>query len=159
MTNGRLKVAEGDWFAVPLRNGGFCLGVAARVDPRGIIVGYFFPEYHAQVPELENARHMDPRSAVVMRCGDLGFREGAWPILGSDESWQRSSWPLPLFTRTEPLTERCLLVEYGDDDLAAPVRESPASAPECRGLPDDILNGAGAVELILTAATSEAQQS
>lgn len=58
----------------------------------------------------------------------------------------------------QPVRSATGAVVYRDDDLATPIRETPASAPECSGLPDDILNGAGAVELILTAATSEVQQ-
>jgi len=36
--------SEGDWFAVPLRGGGFAAGVIARAMPRkeGVLLGYFF---------------------------------------------------------------------------------------------------------------------
>jgi hypothetical protein len=33
---------EGDLFAVPLRDGGYGIGVVARVGRRGVLVGYFF---------------------------------------------------------------------------------------------------------------------
>ena len=33
---------EGDWFAVPLRDGGYAAGLIARANPKGVLLGYFF---------------------------------------------------------------------------------------------------------------------
>jgi hypothetical protein len=37
-----IKYREGDWFAVPLRNGGFAVGLVARANPKAALLGYFF---------------------------------------------------------------------------------------------------------------------
>jgi hypothetical protein len=49
---------EGDWFAVPLREGGFAIGVIARVMPRkeGVVLGYFFGPRRNAVPTVEEAQ-------------------------------------------------------------------------------------------------------
>lgn len=37
---------EGSRFAVPLRQGGYAVGLVARVNPRGVLLGYFFGPRH-----------------------------------------------------------------------------------------------------------------
>ena len=38
-----VRYREGDWFAVPLRDGGFGVGVIARANPKAALLGYFWP--------------------------------------------------------------------------------------------------------------------
>lgn len=47
----RLPYREGTWFALPLRKGGYAVGVVARMAPRGrIILAYFFGPKRNQIP-------------------------------------------------------------------------------------------------------------
>lgn len=141
--------AEGDVFAVPLRDDGWALGVLARRKD-ATAVGYFFaPRMVAvsgQVPRL-----MPDDLFVVKRFADLGLLEGDWPILGRLPDWDRWVWPIPDFGRVEPVTGRAWRVRYPDDDPSGRPSEEPISAEECERLPRDGLAGAGAVEKWLTA--------
>ena len=148
----RLPYGDGDWFAVPLRDGsGFAVGVVARHDRRGGVIGYFFRERLAEVPSLESVPSLAAQDAVrVMRFGDLGLIKGQWPVLGRRDDWSADEWPMPVFGRREP-TGRAFRVVYSPDDLRGPVVEELISDDECDQLPRDALSGAGAVERVLTA--------
>jgi hypothetical protein len=80
----RLPYGDGDWFAVPLRaDAGFAVGVVARHDRRGGVIGYFFQGRFSVVPLLGSLCSLEARDAVrVMRFGDLGLVKGQWPVLG-----------------------------------------------------------------------------
>ncbi|MCC6434838.1 MAG: immunity 26/phosphotriesterase HocA family protein [Acidimicrobiales bacterium] len=148
----RLPYGDGDWFAVPLRDdAGFAVGVVARHDRRGGVIGYFFQERFAEVPSLESLPALQARDAVrVMRFGDLGLIKSQWPILGRRNDWSAEDWPMPAFGRREP-TGRAFRVIYSPDDLRGPIAEEPIPDDECDQLPRDALSGAGAVERVLTA--------
>lgn len=147
----RLPYGDADWFAVPLREGGgFGVGVVARHDRRGGVIGYLFNLRSHDVPTLDDVAGFRPSDAIrVMRFGDLGLIKGQWPILGKLEGWHPDHWPIPEFGRREP-TGRAFRVIYSAEDLRGPVREEPISAEECDQLPRDALSGAGAVERVLT---------
>jgi hypothetical protein len=148
----RLPYRDGDWFAVPLRNGhrSFGVGLVARHDGKGGVIGYFFGTRFEQPPSLEALARFRASDALrVMRFGDLGLIKGDWPILGRAHDWEPAEWPIPDFGRREP-TGRAFRVVYSASDLRGPIREEPISDAECDRLPRDVLSGAGAVEKILT---------
>lgn len=37
----KINDREGDWFAVPLRKGGYAVGLIAHANPDGVLLGYF----------------------------------------------------------------------------------------------------------------------
>lgn len=138
-------------FAVPLRSSGYGLGVVARANPKAALLGYFFGPKRATLPNLDDVSGLGPGDAVwVAMFGHLGLRDGAWPILGQFNPWNRKDWPMPDFRRYEELTGRRFRVIYDDDDPAMLLREELASASEIANLPEDGLAGAGFVELRLT---------
>lgn len=147
----RLPYNDGDWIAVPLREGrGFAVGIVARHDGRGGVIGYFFGTRFHDEPSLDDVAELRPSDALrVMRFGDLGLVKKRWPVLGKAKEWNPEDWPIPAFGRREP-TGRAFRVIYSADDLRGPVREEPISDEECDRLPRDALSGAGAVELVLT---------
>ena len=57
---------EGDWFAVPLREGGFAAGVVARANPKAVLLGYFFGPRRAAVPSVEEVSRLRPDDAVLV---------------------------------------------------------------------------------------------
>src|SRR5687768_5375020 len=84
---GRLPYKEGDWFAVPLRDGGWAVGRVARMPPppkRGIhLLGYFFGPRRDRVPALDDVADLAPEAAIsIERFSDLGLVRGTWPVLG-----------------------------------------------------------------------------
>jgi hypothetical protein len=152
MSGGRkLPYREGDVFAVPLRDGGYGIGVVARMDGRGIVLGYFFGERHDDPPEPGDVHGSKPADSVhILRFGDLGLIRGEWPVIGPLPGWNREEWPMPAFGRQQDLTGRCLRVEYPHDDPSGPPREVEISSDELAALPEDGLAGFGFVEVRLT---------
>lgn len=133
---------EGDLFAVPLDGGGYSVGLVARANRKGVIVGYFFDGRFTQPPEAEQLAGLTPNDAgLVQAFGDLGLLHGDWPVIGQLPSWRREDWPLPVFRREEPLTGRLLRVEYVDEDPSSRPREVEISREEFDGLPDDGMAG------------------
>src|SRR5580658_8156552 len=80
----KLPNREGTLFAVPLRGGGFAVGVVARATNKGkVILCYFFGPRRDSIPALNDMVKLKPESAIcVLRIGDLGLINGEWPIIG-----------------------------------------------------------------------------
>jgi hypothetical protein len=148
----RVRYSEGDWFAVPLRDGGFAAGVIARMNPKGVLLGYFFGPKRGAVPTVDEVAGLTSADAVVvLQFGHLGIRSGRWPLMGAIGAWDRRDWPIPAFARMEELTGQALRVRYRDDDPNDVISEERISIDEARSLPIDALSGDGAVEIKLTA--------
>jgi len=147
-----LPYREGTWFAVPLRGGGYAVGVVARMAPMGrVLTGYFFGPRRTELPSLEEVRGHRPDLAVlVQRFGDLHLMEDKWPVLGNDDSWQREEWPMPVFGRYVEGDGKAWRVEYQHEDPNSVPRETRMSVEESRQLPENGLLGAGAVEIKLS---------
>ena len=142
--------AEGTWFAVPLpQTSRFAVGIAARLNGKGKVVGYFFGPDREQVPSLAEVCELKAQQAIlVMQFGDLGLIEGTWPILGTCGDWKREEWPLPVFSRIDKIENVAWTVTYSDDTLAL-VREDRVDPARAAHHPDDGLAGADAVGLQL----------
>jgi hypothetical protein len=146
----RLPYTDGSVIAVPLRTGGYALGVVAAHDGHGGVIGYFFDRKYVALPALEYLDRLTPASAVrVMRFGDLGLVRGTWPVLGPLGGWVSDDWPIPAFGRRD-LSGRAYRVTYDPSDLADACREEVISDEEVNRLPRDALSGSGAVERVLT---------
>jgi hypothetical protein len=147
----KLNYSEGTWFAVPLLNGGFGVGVVARTTSKGrVILVYLFGPKRETVPTLSEVIDLDPLAAIkVARIGDLNLINGEWPILGRSPSWQRSSWPIPQFVRSDELSHRAWIVYYADDDPNRCIREEPVAYGTSAFGRNSVI-GAGGVEIVLT---------
>lgn len=147
---------EGDWFAVPLRDGGFAIGVVARANPGGVLLGYFFGPRRAEAPAMKDIEGLRSSDAVLVRkFGDLGLVQKKWPILGRLIGWDRREWPMPVFVRYEELTGRSFKVFYDDDDPNKLIREEQVSPGEAEQGPKDGMMGAGFAEKALTTLLGE----
>ena len=151
MPRKKLPYKEGDWFAIPLRKGGYALGLVARLDGTGGIIGYFFGPRHEQLPTKEEIMGLSADSAVLIRhFGDLGLLRGEWPIISHSSVWNRAHWPLPAFARISMDDKQALRIEYAETDINQPIREVPISIEEAHRLPEDGVSGYGAIEIRLT---------
>jgi Immunity protein 26 len=150
MTN--VRYSEGDWFAVPIRSGGFAIGVIARANPGGVLLGYFFGPKRAALPKIEELARLTAADAVLVgKFGHLGIKQNRWPIVGRFDTWDRREWPMPALVRYEELTGRTFRVIYDDDDPNRFVREERLTPDEVStDAPKDGLMGPGFAEAILT---------
>jgi hypothetical protein len=147
----KLTYQEGDIFAVPLRDGGYSVGVVARSPKKGkVLLGYFFRARFPSVPKPSDLPVLLPENAIkVAKFGDLSLMTGEWPVLGHLENWDRDDWPMPKFIRRDPLGKRARLVSYADNDPNQEIAEEPCSF-EATGYEADTLWGAGFAEILLT---------
>lgn len=144
----KLPYKEGDWYAVPLQTGGYCLGVVARADGRGRVLGYFFGPPRTQVPTQEDTQGLWADDAkLIAMFGDLGLLRGEWPIVGPSADWERGCWPVPAFARTNLMGQSCRVVY---DDGLQRVGETPARPEALRGLPEDAACGYVSIQIQLT---------
>jgi hypothetical protein len=146
----KINYKEGTWFAVPLRKGGYGIGVVARAKKSRLLV-YFFGPRRESIPKFEEVSMLLSDAAIsVLRVGHLGLIRGEWPIIGQVTSWNRSDWPMPIFIRREVLPPyRNWRVYFSDTDPTKRIKEE-LETNERPDLPEDSLAGSGAAEIILT---------
>lgn len=149
---GKLSYKEGDWFAVPLRSGGYAMGLVARARKRGkVLFGYFFGPRLDRPARLDDVARFGPRDAVFIgRFGDLSLMTGEWLIVGQAGVWNRAAWPMPPLVRVDLVSGKPWKIHYSEDDPSVSVSEAPSEEAERDALPQDGLWGAGAVEIRLT---------
>lgn len=151
MARRKLPYREGDVFAVPLRDGSCGLGVVARMNGKGAVLGYFFGPRYDEPPELADVGDLSAVDNVLVQIfGDVGLIRGNWSVIGQLPGWRREEWPMPVFGRREELTGRCWRVEYDDDDPNSRPHEVEVSPEECERLPEDGLAGFGFIEARLS---------
>ena len=152
-----VKVHEGDWYAVPLRSGGYGVGAIARTGKRGALFGYFFGPKRQQLPTLDDVRSLRAQDAIFCgQFGDLGIQNGEWPLIGRLDQWDRCEWPLPEFGRIEDEARGIAwIVSYANVDLSEQGEKRQCSVADARRLAADGTYGHGAVELVLTKRLSD----
>jgi hypothetical protein len=140
----QVELQRGDAFAVPLREGGYGVGVVARMDGKGAVLGYFFGQRYDEPPELADVGELDAVDNVLVAIfGDLGLIRGKWPVVGRLPGRRHEEWPMPAFGRHEQLTGRYLRVEYDDDDPNSRPREVEIPREEFDRLPRTAWLGSG----------------
>jgi|SRR5271157_6053791 len=154
MKNTHIKYSEGQWFAVPLRSGGYAIGIIVRgsYKTKGGL-GYFFGPKYAEVPSnIETLAKNKDNSILIGWFGDLGIINGDWPLIEGRKPFAREEWPVPKFYRIPPLPiEKAFVVEYDQDtSIHHPIHEYivPISE-EILKLPEDGGYGSGAIEIEL----------
>ena len=148
----KLPYIEGTWFAIPLLQGGFGVGVVARAKGRGkVILAYFYGPWRATIPKLAEVENYKPQDAIrKIRVGNVGLVEGNWPIIGRSELWKRSEWPMPVFIRRALLGHaKAWAVYYSDANPRKMEGETPVS-PRTGGLEEDGSYGDKATQKLLT---------
>lgn len=147
----RRNYAIGDWFAVPLREGGFALGVITHANTDGLLVGYFFGPKLLEVPgpgDLPGLKAAD--ALLICRFGHMGLLRRDWPVLGHRDGWDSREWPMPVFGRHEQLTGRSFRVYYSAEDPGKLTNEERSPYADVEQIPSDGLAGSGYVEVVLT---------
>lgn len=144
----RLAYQNGTWFNIPLRSGGFARGVVARHDGKGQAFGYFFGPW-LEVQEVKVPSDLGPDDRILWGMfGDLRL-SSIWSIIGTDESWNESEWPMPAFVRIDEHTGIAFLTTYDEVTFRCD-SETRCDPKFVKNHPYDRLMGAGAVEIRLT---------
>lgn len=151
----KLPYGVGTCFAVPLRSGGYAVGLVSRMAAEGkIILAYFFGPKFESVPIMGDVLSLKASDAIkILRVGDLGLVNGEWGVIGELPKWDPREWPVPSFVRRDDLSKRAWKVAYCDTDPSK-VEQEDLAPFDLSGLERDALHGAGAVELLLTKALS-----
>ena len=145
----RKNYKEGGWFAIPVSEGQFALGLMART-PRGHgAIGYFFGPY-TSIPEAEKASHQVSRNDAIEIAdfSDLAIWDGQWPILRSSERWDRSQWPVPDMTRIDIVTGRYAHLSRYDDKFKFQW-EIVISVEDAVRFPEDCCRGSESLRIAL----------
>jgi hypothetical protein len=142
-----VKIEEGQFFLLPVERGQYAVGLVVRAPRRGgVLLGYFFGPRRTTAPNdmWLNALHPQ-QSAFVARFKDSALFRGEWKLLCGLAGFSRSHWPMPAFHRFDGSATHVpggtavtdWRVEYGDDNLIVPSRETPAETADFK-LGDDI---------------------
>jgi hypothetical protein len=144
-----LPYHEGTLFAVPLRTGGYGLGIIARLSGNGVAFGYFFGPHRKSVPSVSEVQHLLPDESILrIKFGDLGLMNGEWPTIGHLAGFKRNVWQMPPLIRVDD-TSNNAWKEWYTDDLEI-ISEEPCNLELSEEYPKSILAGYGAVEKRLT---------
>jgi hypothetical protein len=144
-----LPYKEGTWFAVPLRSGGYGLGIVARLKGDGIAFGYFFGPRRDFVPTITEIEELSKdKSVLKIQFGDLGLLNGEWRVIGHHEDFDRSDWPLPPFIRVDDISGKAWREVYSDS--LEMISDDPCDPLLVKDWPRSVLAGYGAVEKRLT---------
>lgn len=151
-----IQYAEGTWFAVPLRDGGFAVGVVVRMGYKGLTLGFFFGPRREAVPPLAEVEELRPQDAVLIQIfGDGGLTEGKWPLLGTAPRWDRRDWPMPAFGGVHEHSGRGYRMELSERDLGTVVSQVDVSREEGERLPKNLVGGPEAIEITLSKTLSD----
>jgi len=143
--------AEGDVFAMPLRTGGFALGLVARKPRSGnVLFGYFWGPARPSIPDPKDLPQLSVKNAMFGKMfSDIGLIKKKWMVIAHLPDWERPHWPMPKFLRKSPLSKRAWLVTYADDDPGHVINEEPCEY-DVTGYERDELLGSDAAEALLT---------
>lgn len=100
-------VREGQWFAVPVYDGQYALGLVIRVSSIGIgMISTFFDVISDDPEGLMALLPLDQKTRMFSRKhGHLGFKLKTWVPLNMNPEFCRDRYPLPLYR------------QYGRDDV------------------------------------------
>ncbi|MAT44851.1 MAG: hypothetical protein CL609_21175 [Anaerolineaceae bacterium] len=151
----KIQYFEGSWFAVPLRDYGYGMGIIVRgaFKTKGGL-GYFFGPRYTELPTgIDTLEKNKSNAILVCMFGDLGIINGTWPLISEGKAFSRQDWPVPLFLRNPPYPEDlAYIVDYGQDYSGSgnPISEKKVNIDEeILKIPKDSLFGCRAVEIAL----------
>ena len=114
MRKKKIKVKEGDVFAVPLRQGGYGIGLVAR-EHKTLTLGYFFKKIYSSVPDDIDITDINKWEVVLIgKFSSMGIENGEWPLIKIIPDYNRNEWPIPVLKMQEPLSEKYFAVVYDD---------------------------------------------
>lgn len=147
----RMYVKEGQWFAVPVRDGQYSLALVMRVSTIGTgILSTFFDVVSNSPEELLAQLPIDESVRVFrLRHGHLGFKLKTWVPLQMNQGFRREDWPVPLYKRHGMDHLFLQAVMRLDPETLEPAEIFDYQGKDYERLQTDRLAGSGFVELAL----------
>lgn len=140
----------GDWFAVPLHDGGYATGIVVSRGKQGIVSGHFFGPRKKAIPAVTDLAGLVAEEAILSgHFSDMHLATGKWPLLGHAAMWDEAKWRIPFLIRYEELTGRNFRVYYDVDDPNRVIAEELVTDEASTAGPRDGLMGAAFVEELL----------
>jgi len=142
-------------FAVPLKTGGFGVGIAVCLGIKNDVVAHFFGPVMESVPALSEFSDLGENDSVhIEHFLDDGLRNGSWKVIGRYPEWDAYDWPIPRFGWLQKsaisLEDQAFEVEL--DENLKPVRQKKVSLEHFNTLPYEILVSSKEVEITLALA-------
>ena len=146
----KINYAEGDCFAVPLCDGGFARGVIARMNKKGVVLGYFFGPKILKITDIYITPDMIPANCIdASFFGHLGLVTNEWTVIGKIAPWIRGDWPIPIYGFIDPIWKKWGELRYtSEKDLLTSVFQR-VSVEEASLHLQNGLSGSKAVEIYL----------
>jgi hypothetical protein len=142
------RYQAGDWFAVPLPDGGYGLGLVARRSRGLTTLGYFFGPRRQDLPAVSEVEPLEQGNSVLVRqFSGLALKCGEWPIVARSTPWQPDRWPMPSFSHIDVVDPtRAYRREYDEKDLDRMIWQTDITPEEARQYPEDGLSGSVALQ-------------
>lgn len=139
----KVKLKEGDIFLLPLINGGFSIGLLARVIS-WMSLGYFFKIRYSEAPQGIDTDILNKDN--VLYIGKFSTRSlyiGEWKIIGTMPNWDRHYWDIPQFKiEATPVYYIVTL-----DDSLKEVKREPCTKEAQEGLLEAVTSGYEAIRI------------
>ena len=151
----RQEYSEGDFFAVPLKTGGFAIGLALCLGIKHDVVARFFGPVRDSLPSLDELKNLrEINSAHIEHFLDDGLRDGSWEVIGQYPEWDAYDWPIPKFGWLErsPSNSEGQAFEVELDENLRASRQKKVSIEHFNTLPYEVLVGSKDVEITLALA-------
>lgn len=141
------KYKPGDLFLVPLRSGGFGIGIIVRIN-KSVILGFFWKKKFDTHPENINMSELEKSNVFwIKQFGSAGLDTGSWKTVGHYPSFNQKEWEVPRFLRKiSPFGKYVIL--YNDDLEEIECMKADDSFIE--DLPIDGVAGYGSIEISLS---------
>lgn len=134
-----VKVEVGDWFAVPLDGGGFCIGRAMSVDnAEEELIAYFFGPRRRAIPDVLELGELLPADAISAHWVSMyGLTRFDWHILGKGAVTNVPVWPMPIFWGIDfmSLQPRLEIPQYGGPVDSRSYVKVPCDIDDTNGKP------------------------
>lgn len=112
-----------------------------------LALGYVFPFECGELgSRLKASKLRTSDSSIHLIFSILSIEDGQWPVIAALDGFLEEEWPIPFFSRPDPLLHITWKLHFGRNDLMFPVKQERISPEEAYGLREHAISAAGSVE-------------